>query len=89
MKTVIVYYSYGGITKKYSNALAKETQADVYEVDTLKKDHLLEICFWNVQKLLHKNRQPLKMSIWIGLPMKKLFLHFQCGQVFQLRLLIT
>ena len=60
MKTVIVYYSYGGITKKYSNALAKETQADVYEVDTLKKRSFIGNLFLECPKALTQKPTTIK-----------------------------
>ena len=60
MKTVIVYYSYGGKTKKYSNALAKETQVDVYEVDTLKKRSFIGNLFLECPKALTQKPTTIK-----------------------------
>jgi len=52
MKTVIVYYSYRGTTKKYSESLSKETGADIFEVQALKRKSIFGVALTECPKSL-------------------------------------
>jgi menaquinone-dependent protoporphyrinogen IX oxidase len=41
MKTVVIYFSYGGATKKLAQKYAEENQADIYEVTFSKKPGII------------------------------------------------
>ncbi len=45
MKELILYYSFGGNTKKYAEQLSKETGADLFEVMEVKKRGMLSALF--------------------------------------------
>lgn len=60
MKTAIVYYSYGGKTKKYCEDIAKETGADIFEVQTFKRKSFIGNLFTECPKALQQKETTLK-----------------------------
>jgi flavodoxin len=60
MKTAIIYYSYGGKTRKYCENMAKELSADIYEVQTLKRKSFIAISSLNARKPFSRNQRKLR-----------------------------
>ncbi|HOD93482.1 MAG TPA: hypothetical protein PLT91_06005 [Clostridia bacterium] len=60
MKTAIVYYSYGGKTKKYCDNMAKEIEADIFEMQTLKRKSFIGNLFSECPKALQQKTTSIK-----------------------------
>ena len=60
MKTTIIYYSYGGKTRKYCENMAKELSADIYEVQTLKRKSFISNLFTECPKALQQKPTKVK-----------------------------
>ena len=65
MKTIVIYYSLSGNTKSIAEKTAKEQNAEIYEVKTLKKAGLVK-SFFQVPKALRQKEakiQPLAINL--------------------------
>lgn len=60
MNTLIIYYSYGGNTRKYANDLAKSENADIFEIKDKKRLGMLKTYFVGCFKALNKKTLPIE-----------------------------
>ncbi len=60
MKTAIIYYSYGGKTRKYCENMAKELSADIYEVQTINRKSFISNLFTECPKALQQKTTKVK-----------------------------
>ncbi len=60
MKTAIVYYSYGGKTKKYCEDIVKETGAHIFEVQTQRRKSFIGNLLTECPKALMQKTTKIK-----------------------------
>ncbi len=59
MNTAIVYYSFGGATRRYAEALAAKRDADIYEVKEAKKRGMISAFFNGCPAAMHQKGSAL------------------------------